>query len=500
MWLQTKSAARPRSPVRLTSIAIVTLMLCSVACAGSVHAAAPSTTASISTVTTLDAPADIVFGTVTLTGHVDPAPQPVDGFIPALGFEVDGNLSGAAPIQADGSATTDLNLPPGHYSVVAVFGGLGDYAASSSTPVIFTVGVRTSTSLTSSLEPALSTQQITLTASVSNTLGATFDGGTLTVTDQTAGQTLGTLQVGPGATTFTVVTSLSVGVHHLTATYSGHDTLSSSSADLTQTIVLDQAVDADSFGRSYATFYPVKDGYRDVLGIRGTLHEPAAVTIRIYSVATRKRVALLSLGSRSGRYTANWNGRTSTGKLVPAGKYRIVQTVVDAGNNKLAATSYVTVSHKKLYWQTGSKTLTGSQFTLKGDPGDGSVSTSRSSYSRGVRLSSGHAWVAVSYAFGVPSATAYGNVRFKVLGRSPNRSQAVIAIWNPGLGSYYNVNSYDAAKLAGPGYAWYSTSAPLSSHKGSGKVRGMVYVESFGGNRVFDIAKVSVTYRYAVLR
>jgi hypothetical protein len=76
----------------------------------------------------------------------------------------------------------------------------------------------------------------------------------------------------------------------------------------------------------------------------------------------------------------------------------------------------------------------------------------------------------------------------------------VIAIWNPGIGSYYDVNSYDAAKLVGPGYAWYSTVAQLASHKGSGKVRGMVYVEYSGGTWAFDVAKVAVTYRYAVLK
>lgn len=501
MWRHSRPEARKASRAGLASIMTVALLLCSAALGGAgVRAAASNTTALISTTTTLEAPSGVVYGDVTVTGRVEPAPQPFEGFIPALTFETNGNVSGVAKIESDGSATTQLRLPPGTWSVVAVFAGLGDYAPSSSAPATVVVGVATETSLTSSLNPALSTQQITLTTSVNNALGAAFEGGTLTVTDGPAGPTLGTLQVGPGATTFTIVTSLSVGIHELTATYSGHDTFSPSSAVVTQTIVLDQAVDADSFSRSYSTFYPVKDAYRDTLAIRGRLQEPATVTIRIYSVATGKRVALIALGTRSGLYTASWNGRTSTGKLRAAGKYRIVQTLVDAGNNQLAATSYVSLSHKKLFWRTGSKTLTGSQFTLKGDPGDGSVSTSKSSYSRGARLSSGHAWVAVSYSFRVPSATVYGNVKFKVLGRSPNGSRAVIGIWNPGLGSYYGVGSYDAAKLVGPGYKWYSTTAPLSSHRGSGKVRAMVYVENAGGGWVFDVAKVRVTYRYAVLK
>jgi hypothetical protein len=501
MWPHPRSISSAGSRATLALTIALALALGSAGIgAGTARAVVPGLAGSISTTTTLDAPAGPVFGTVTLTAHVDPAPHVTDGFTPAVMFEVDGNQTAPAPIQADGSASADISLAPGTYSLVAVFGGLGDYAASSSEPATVTVGVATTTTLTSSLEPAISTQQITLTASVSNTLGATLTGGTLTVTDGATGPTLGVLDVGPAATTFTIVTKLPVGVHHLVATYSGHGTLSSSTANLTQTIDLDQAVDAGSFSRSYSTFYPVRDSYRDTLAIRGTLREPATVTIRIYSVATGKRVWLTSLGTTSGAYSATWNGRTSTGTLRAAGKYRIVQTLVDTGGNQLSATLYVTLSHKKLYWTTTTKSLNGEQFTLKGDPGDGSVSTAKSAYSRGVRLSSGHAWVAVSYSFGVPSATAYGNVKFKVLGRSPNGRGALIAIWNPSLGSYLDANDYDAAKLVGPGYAWYSTTAPLSSHKGGGRVRAMVYVEYSGGGRVFDVAKVAVTYRYAVLK
>src|SRR6185369_8974009 len=109
------------------------------------------------------------------------------------------------------------------------------------------------------------------------------------------------------------------------------------------------------------------------------------------------------------------------GTLLAAGKYRIVQTLIDAAANRLTATTYVNLSRKKLTWYTSTKTLYGSQFTIHGDPGDGSVSTTRSSFYRGVRLTSGHAWVAVAYTFTVPSATVYKTVTFKTYGRSPNR-------------------------------------------------------------------------------
>ena len=293
---------------------------------------------------------------------------------------------------------------------------------------------------------------------------------------------------------------MSTGNHELTATYSGHDTFAASTGHLSQVVTLDQAVDAGSFGVSYGTFYPVKDTYRDTVAIRGTLREPATVTIHIYSVATGKRVRFVQLGTKSGAYNWSWDGRSSTGTLLAATKYRVVQELVDTGQNHLLSTSFVASSHKKLQWYTGTKTVYGNQFILKGDPGDGYVSTAKPKYARGARISSGHSWAAVAYNFPIPKAAAYGNVTFKVLGRSPIGRRAVIAIWNANLGGSAYIESYDAAKVIGPGYAWYSTSAPLSNHQGSGRARGMVYVQYTGGVQTFDISKVSATYRYALLK
>jgi uncharacterized protein (TIGR00266 family) len=89
-------------------------------------------------------------------------------------------------------------------------------------------------------------------------------------------------------------------------------------------VVLDQAVDAVSLGVSATTFYPVTDGYRDGVAIRGTLHESASVTIRIYSVATGKIVRSINLGTKSGAYSWVWNGRTAAGTLLGAGKRLLI--------------------------------------------------------------------------------------------------------------------------------------------------------------------------------
>jgi len=50
------------------------------------------------------------------------------------------------------------------------------------------------------------------------------------------------------------------------------------------TVTPDVGVSASGVGVSASTFYPVKDGYRDAVSIRGTLLEPATVAIKILLV------------------------------------------------------------------------------------------------------------------------------------------------------------------------------------------------------------------------
>jgi hypothetical protein len=60
------------------------------------------------------------------------------------------------------------------------------------------------------------------------------------------------------------------------------------------------------------------------------------------------------------------------------------------------------------------------------------------------------------------------------------------------------VTSYDV-KLIGPSYAWWAMSGGSTSHRSGTTAYGMVYVGYGGATRTFDIAKVRLTYRWAVL-
>jgi hypothetical protein len=166
----------------------------------------------------------------------------------------------------------------------------------------------------------------------------------------------------------------------------------------------------------------------------------------------------------------------------------------------VTSTAFANLSLKKLEWKTVTKTQDGDDYVIQGTGGGGSVRQGSSSYARGVRISSGSGWAGVGWAFASPSATAYKNVKFEVLGRSPNGRHAVIAIWAPAGGSYRNLDNYDAAAVIGPSYRWYSTKAGLASHRGGGKIRTTAVVTNEGSVNTFDIAKVRVTYTYGVLK
>jgi len=71
---------------------------------------------------------------------------------------------------------------------------------------------------------------------------------------------------------------------------------------------------------------------------------------------------------------------------------------------------------------------------------------------------------------------------------------------HPPTAATATLDNYDYAALIGPSYTWWSTTAPLKSHRKDGKIRTTVAVANDGSVNVFDIAKVRVTYTYGVLK
>jgi hypothetical protein len=189
--------------------------------------AATTTTLSTSTATA-------VFGQIeTLTATVTSQAGTPIGTV----FFRDGNtLLGSAALDAAGRATIPVSLGIGTHSLTASFSGTPGFAASTSAATAVTVNAAATTvALRSSVNPAVTGQAVTFTATVAAVApGAGTPTGTVTFKD---GATfLGTVAVGTGgAATFTT-SFAAAGGHTITAVYSGNAAFVGSSQTLTEQV------------------------------------------------------------------------------------------------------------------------------------------------------------------------------------------------------------------------------------------------------------------------
>jgi hypothetical protein len=142
------------------------------------------------------------------------------------------------------------NFTVGTHPITAQYPANATFAASTSAPVSQVVTkANTTTTLISSDNPAVAGASVTFTASVAAVApGAGTPAGTITFMDGTT--MLGTpVVIGNTGLAMFVTTTLTVGTHSITATYSGNDDFATSASTvLTQTITA--AVDAGSSGSS----------------------------------------------------------------------------------------------------------------------------------------------------------------------------------------------------------------------------------------------------------
>jgi hypothetical protein len=88
------------------------------------------------------------------------------------------------------------------------------------------------------------------------------------------------------------------------------------------------------------TIWPTKDGYRDTVRILQRMYEPAKATMDIFG-PSGARVRRVTYHFDTGWVAYNWNGRSSTGVILPSGRYRIVTTSRDLAGNVRVLTRYV---------------------------------------------------------------------------------------------------------------------------------------------------------------
>ena len=139
-------------------------------------------------------------------------------------FKDGATLLGTGTLSGNSATFTAASLAPGSHSITASYGGDTNYAPAVSSALVQVVNpALTTTTVTSSANPSVFGQSVTLTAAVA--AGGKTVTGTVTFKDGAA--VLGTAPLSGNAATLTT-TALAPGGHSITATYSGDTNFASS--------------------------------------------------------------------------------------------------------------------------------------------------------------------------------------------------------------------------------------------------------------------------------
>ena len=174
------------------------------------------------------------FGSITLSASVSSAYGQPTG---SVTFTANGVVVATAALQAGVASAVVSTFAAGSYNIVATYSADIHFAASSSAATVLVVnGANSTTSLSSSVNPAALTQGVTFTAQVAAVQGSNFPTGMVMFSDGSVLLGSGNLN-SSGIATFST-SSLSFGPHVITAHYTGSANFNPSSASLTETIAM----------------------------------------------------------------------------------------------------------------------------------------------------------------------------------------------------------------------------------------------------------------------
>ncbi len=312
-------------------------------------------------------------------------------------------------------------------------------------------------------------------------------------------------------------TFTTTGVKSAVATFAGDANYDSAQATILFTVVAN-TVNATGVGLSSSSVYPIRDGWRDTVAIRGMRNEPISVSIRIYN-ASGRLVRTASLARAGGGYSWAWNGRTASGSLLAAGRYRVDQRLSDAYGASRLVRSYVTVSLRTMHWR--SATIYASpgprhwQYSW-GYPGS-TISAASSSTSSALTMASSwlpslsrYDWVGVGYQFTLPRASTYRSLLFQVMGRWSGSTAPKI-----GLNDWTVRGAFDGRSFGGGAFnfirprssmgtsatTWYSQKQTNMTRFASGRtVRAFIDTGGYLTGPVrYTISRVRLVVSYGVL-
>ena len=473
---------------------------------GATWAAAPQVTQSFEVSVTGTPPP---VGLPTLTVTADAKSRPFGQANPPLTATISGFVDGQILVTSGvtGSptcATTAIVASPaGSYPITCSIGTLASAAYTFAfAPGVLTI-VRGASSVTLSTGTTVfeTSTPATFTASVEPSVtGAKPSGSLLFTIDGVARPAVPLDAGGQGSVTVTWTTP---GVKSVEVAFAGDGNVAEPGTASTALSVVSNTARATDVGVLGSTFYPIVDRWRDTVTARGIRNERLALAIEVRN-AQGTVVRRYAAGPAAGAYAWAWNGKTSRGVLAPAGKYSIVQTLIDpyGSRPRRTDTSTVTVSLRKIRWTTTTITVSRGPRCLQFSTGDGVGSYSCTSTAP-LRLA-GNAgdWPGVGYAFRLPAGGAYRSIRFEVLGTATGR-RPTIGFHDWTLGSAWG-------QLYRSGWARSAVSPTASQWAGVTKVdlgrvvagRSMrVYVDGggrLGGSFAFDIARARLVVSVGV--
>jgi hypothetical protein len=168
---------------------------------------------------------------VTFTASTSSVSPNVTG---TIDFEDGGAVISSVNLGTDGNAVfTTSSLTAGTHTITAVYSGDTNHAASTSVAVSQLIVQAAGATFTSSLNPSVSGQNVVFTMKLAS-VGAVIPTGTVTFSD--GGTTLGTSPVDGTGTATLQISTLAVGTHPMTASYSGDQNYAVTKATLTQTV------------------------------------------------------------------------------------------------------------------------------------------------------------------------------------------------------------------------------------------------------------------------
>lgn len=458
----------------------------------------------VATTTDITGPTGMTWSPVTLEAQVTPNPAADRSRGFTFWFEFPDDPSRNVDVQSDldGHARAEVYLPPGDHRVYGKFYASGDFETSQSPTITLRVGesVATTLEISASKTSVVTTERPTVSASLSP---AGVTGGVLRIHDGETGELLGSMEVSPGNQTLTITPLLTkIGRHPIDASYLGHDQFARSHASIDVYVSEDEDV-LGSVKVDPPVFYPHVDAFRDQTAITVKRDERLSVEAEIISDADGTMLYQTSAPTGATDVSFAWDGQVSGGGLAPAGYYTLRATLVDDRANAKVVERRIVLSHDWVDWSTRSVSMAGAKYSLVGKSADAIISKAKSKYSYGVRLISKSGSATVGYTLPVASSRLYRDVAFQVEGMSPNDHHAVLAIWNPDLGGYSNLSHYDAVAEIGPGFRWWSTSAPGAVRIKDGVARAIVSTwQGLGGpsSAAFDIKRVRLDYEVGELQ